>query len=118
MKKLSKFEKKTFMYLQLLLFMYSLGGVFSKLAATYRFFSVGYIFCYSIVLLILVIYAIGWQQIIKRLPLFTAYASKAVTVIWGLLWGVLLFKEHIAFANIIGAVVIVIGIFLVVSEEK
>ena len=118
MKKTSKSEKKTFLYLQLLLLIYSLGGVFSKFASTYPFASMGYITCYGFVLLILVVYAIGWQQIIKRLPLVTAYASKAVTVILGLMWGMLLFKEHITFPNVMGAIVIIIGILLVVSGEK
>ena len=70
------------------------------------------------VLFILALYAIGWQQVIKRLPLITAYASKAVTVIWGVVWGMLVFKEHITFTNVIGAVVIIGGILLVVSEEE
>ena len=35
----------------------------------------------------LVAYAFGWQQVIKHLPLTTAYANKAVTVVWGILLG-------------------------------
>ena len=38
-------------------------------------------------LLALVTYAAGWQQVIKHLPLTTAYANKAVTVVWGILAG-------------------------------
>ena len=37
--------------------------------------------------LALVVYAVGWQQVIKHLPLTTAYANKAVTVVWGILLG-------------------------------
>ena len=44
---------------------------------------------------ILGIYAIGWQQVIKRMPLTTAYANKAVTLVWGLVWGLLLFHEQL-----------------------
>ena len=112
------YEKKTFLYLQLLLLVYSFGGVFSKLASSYDFLSIRYVICYGLVLLILFVYAIGWQQIIKRMPLITAYASKAVTIIWGIVWGAILFKEKITIPNVIGAIVIVIGIFLVILEEK
>lgn len=118
MKKLSRTDIQTFLYLQLLLLVYSLGGIFSKLAAAQPFLSLKYILYYGVVLFILMLYAVGWQQIIKKLPLIVAYASKAVTVIWGLVWGILFFKENITVQNIIGAVVIVTGIVIVVSEEE
>ena len=46
-------------------------------------------------LLILGIYAICWQQIIKRIPLTLAYANKAVTVFWGMIRGMHFFSEII-----------------------
>lgn len=118
MKKLSKADIQTFICLQLLLLVYSLGGIFSKLAAAQPFLSLKYILYYGVVLFILMLYAVGWQQIIKKLPLIVAYASKAVTVIWGVVWGMLFFKENITVQNIIGAAVIVTGIVIVVSEEE
>ena len=118
MKKLTRSEKQTFLCLQLLLLVYSLGGIFSKMAALQSFLSMKYILYYGIVLFILVIYAIFWQQIIKKLPLIVAYASKAVTVIWGVVWGMLVFNEHITIQNIVGAIIIVVGIVFVVSEEE
>ncbi len=118
MRKLTKSEKKTFLGLQLLLLFYSLGGICSKMAAGQPFLSPKYILYYGMVLFILAVYAIGWQQVIKRLPLITAYASKAVTVIWGVVWGMLVFKEKITVTNVAGAVVIIAGILLVVSEEE
>ena len=118
MKKLSRADIQTFLCLQLLLLVYSLGGIFSKLAATQPFLSLKYILYYGLVLFILMLYAVGWQQIIKKMPLIVAYASKAVTVIWGVIWGMLFFEENITVQNILGAVVIVIGIVIVVSEEE
>ena len=118
MKKLTKSEKMTFLGLQLLLLIYSLSGIFSKMAARQPFLSREYVLYYGGVLFILALYALGWQQVIKRLPLITAYASKAVTVIWGVVWGALVFKEHITVMNVIGAAVIIAGILLVVSEEE
>ena len=63
-------------------------------------------------LLILVIYALGWQQIIKVLPLSTAFANKAITVVWGLVWGIILFNENITTGKLIGVGFIVAGIVL------
>ena len=40
------------------------------------------------------------------------------TSIWGVVWGALVFEEHITVMNVIGAAVIIAGILLVVSEEE
>ena len=76
-----------------------------------------FILFYSLVLLDLAIYAIVWQQILKKLPLVSAYANKAVTVIWGLIWGMVIFKESLTIWNVIGAIVIIIGIYIVVRAD-
>ena len=105
--------------LHLLLALFSLSTVCSKLAGRQPLFSLPFILYYGLVIVILGIYAIGWQQIIKRLPLTYAYANKAVTVVWGMIWGVLIFNEKISVQRGIGAVVIIAGIILFAfSEEK
>ena len=67
--------------------------------------------------MILFAYAIAWQQVLKRLPLVTAYANKAVTVIWGLVLGSAFFQEKITLQKVIGAFIIIFGVYLVVSED-
>lgn len=96
--------------LNVLLMLYSLGGIFSKLAATQAFFSFSFLLYYGGVLVILALYALGWQQIIKHLPLTVAFANKAVTIIWGLIFGLIFFQEHITVGKIIGAILVVIGV--------
>lgn len=103
---------RTILALQLLLVFYSLAGILSKLASGVSFFSAPFLGLYIGILAILGIYAIGWQQILIRLPLTTAYSNRAVTVVWGLLWGLLFFNEPITLGKVIGAVVIIIGIVL------
>ncbi len=107
----------TLLLLHGLLLVYSLGGICSKLAAQSEFLSLRFFLLYGAVLLILAIYALVWQQILKRLPLVTAYANKAVTVLWGLLWGLLFFGETITVQKALGAAVIICGIILVVKED-
>ena len=58
------------------------------------------------------IYAIGWQQIIKRIPLTSAYANKAASVVWGFIWGILFFKEQMTIGKLTGLAMIVAGIVL------
>ena len=109
--------------LHILLAVYSLSGVLSKLASGFSFSDVGFYLCYCGILALLGIYAIGWQQIIKRLPLTTAYANKAVTVVWGIIWGILFFSEQVNLFKILGAAVVLAGVALYAvaddaTEEK
>lgn len=108
---------KTYILLQGVLLLYSCIGIFSKLAAGQMFLSVRFCLCYSSVLGVLFVYAIGWQQIIKRLPLTTAFASKAITVVWGIVWGALFFHETVTAGKVIGAVLIVTGIMIYSGAE-
>lgn len=110
--------KKVYLGLHLILMFYAVGGIFSKRAAAASFLSVEYLANYAAVLAILVIYAFFWQKILKRLPLTVAMANKSVTVIWGIVYGYLIFHEKITLWNLIGAAIIIIGICLVVNADK
>ena len=118
MKQLNKEKIMPFIQLHILLFLFSLGSVCSKIAGQAEFLSIKFIVFYGLVLVILFVYALVWQQLLKKLPLVTAYANKAVTVIWGLLWGTIIFKEQITIWNILGAALIIFGIYVVVSADE
>ena len=109
---------KTILALNILLMFFSLGGIFSKLASKQPFLSLKFILCYGALLFIMFVYAIGWQQIIKRLPLTTAYANRAVTIVWGIIWGLLIFNEKLNVGKVIGAVIVIAGVLLYVTESE
>lgn len=113
-------KNKNLIYLLLhgILVVFSLVAVCSKFASAQQFMSVRFILAYGTMLLILGFYAIAWQQIIKRVPLTMAYANRAVTVIWGMIWGMLFFKETITPGKIIGCLIIIIGIILFSFSEQ
>lgn len=108
---------KTILALNVLLMFFSLGGIFSKLASKQPFLSLKFILCYGALLFIMFVYAIGWQQIIKRLPLTMAYANRAVTIVWGIIWGLLFFNEKLSLGKVIGAVIVIAGVLLYVAES-
>ena len=108
---------KTILALNILLMFFSLGGIFSKLASKQKFLSVKFILCYGALLFIMFVYAIGWQQIIKRLPLTTAYANRAVTIVWGIIWGLLFFDERLTAGKVIGALIVIVGVLLYVTAD-
>lgn len=107
----------TLLALHLLLMLYSASGILSKTAAKNQAFSWPWLILMGGVFVILAVYAIGWQQIIKRLPLTTAFANKAVTVVWGIVWGALFFDEAVSLGKLLGAALIIGGVVLFVKAD-
>lgn len=103
---------KTLFVLHLMLLMYSISDILSKSAGFAVFPSWQFFLLYAGVIVILGLYAIGWQQILARLPLTTAYSNRAVVVVWGIIWGVLFFGEAITWQKIVGAALIIAGVVL------
>lgn len=77
----------------------------------------GYILCYGAELFILGLYAIIWQQIIKRIDLSLAYANRASAIFWSALWATIFFHEQLSIKNIAGIFVIFIGIWVVNQND-
>ena len=98
--------------LHVLLFFYSFSGFTSKFAAQQPTLSFGFFAWYGAMLAVLAVYALGWQQILKRLPLTVAFANKAVTVVWGIVWGVLLFGETVTMPMVVGGIIVISGVVL------
>lgn len=96
---------------------YSMGGICSKLASKESFLSFKFCLYYAVIIGLLGFYAIGWQQIIKRLPLTTAFANKAVTIVWGIIWGALFFQEPLTPGKIIGALLVMIGVVMYAKAD-
>ena len=121
-RKVKQQEKRTglrsYVLLHVLLMVYSLSNVFSKLAAGESFLSVRFCLFYGGTLLLLAVYALGWQQIIRAMPLTTAFAHKAVTVVWGIAWGLIFFQEAWNWGKGFGAVLIIAGILLFSTEAE
>lgn len=111
-RKITMKKTKTLLLLHLMLMIYSMSGICSKMASKQKFLSFKFCLFYGIIIILLGFYAIGWQQMIKRLPLTTAFANKAVTIVWGIIWGFLFFGEEITLGKIIGALMVVGGIVM------
>ena len=114
---MGKVDKRVFLALHLLLFLFACTAVLSKLAAQEEFLSLRFFLFFGGEFLLLGIYAVGWQQILKRLPLTLAYTNKAVTLVWSLLFGVLLFHERVGIKQILGCALVVAGVALFVRAD-
>ena len=91
---------------------YACTAIFTKMASRYGFLSWNYILWVLGAVMVMGVYALLWQQVIVRMPISTAYMFKGTSLIFVLLFSVLLFGEAITLNNVIGAVIIIAGIIL------
>jgi len=97
--------------------LYTLSTVAAKFASGEQFLSFRFILFYGIEMFILGIYAILWQQIIKKFDLTIAYANRSMALLWSVVWAIVFFKENITINNIIGVIIVIIGTMIVNSED-
>lgn len=98
--------------------LYSGYAILGKLAAKEDFLSLNFFAFYACVFLFLGFYALIWQQVLKHFSLVTAVANKTVTIIWGILFGKLIFNEQIKPNMIVGSVIILFGIAILCTEKE
>lgn len=115
--KLKNEKLKPLLLLHAIMLLYSASAIFSKLASEEQFLSFSFLVLYGLVLLVLFVYAILWQQVLKKMSLTSAYANKAVVIIWGLVWGSLFFGEAITAKKLFASVIVILGVGLVVTDK-
>lgn len=108
-----KNKSVSFLILYFSLFLYSLSGICTKLASRQEFLSARYIVLYTLGIVILGVYMVLWQQVLKRFPLSVAMANKPLVILLGFLWAVVLFKEALCVKTVIGAALMICGVVLV-----
>lgn len=108
---------KNVLMLQAVIMIYTIATVMAKIAAGYEFLSWKFILFYGLELAILAVYAILWQQIIKKFDLTIAYANRSLALLWSMVWAVLFFSETVNLKNIIGIIIVIIGTIIVNRDE-
>lgn len=91
---------------------YACTSIFTKMASRQEMLSWPYLFWIAGAIGVMGVYALLWQQIIKRMPLSTAYMFKGTGLIFVLLISALLFGEAITLNNVLGSAIIIAGIVL------
>ena len=109
---------KNILVLQGVILIYTLSGVFGKMAAGNPFLSLHFVMFYVFEIGVLGVYAILWQQMIKKFSLSIAYANRAMAILWSMIWAAVIFQERITVKNIIGVVIVIIGTMIVNSDER
>lgn len=108
---------KNILLLQGVVIIYSISSVMSKLASAQKGEAFKFILFFGLEIVFLGIYAILWQQMIKRFELTVAYANRAMVILWSTLWAVVFFKDNITLQNICGIALVILGTVLVNMEN-
>ena len=104
--------------LQMIVIIYTFSTICAKLASGQKMLSVPFFLYIGLEILLLGIYAICWQQMIKRMELSVAYINRSLALCWSMLWSSIIFCEKITIQNIIGVVIIVFGTFIINTEKE
>ena len=107
-----KISPKQILFLIGVNLIYACTTIFTKMASREEMLSWPYLLWIAGAVGVMGLYAILWQQVIKRMEISTAYMFKGTSLIFGLMFACLLFGEQITLNNIIGAAIIISGIAL------
>ena len=102
-----------FIGLHVCIWIYSLVSILNKLSAGYPFKSLQYLGLFASMIFVLFVYAILWQQVIKKFKISVAYCNKSVTIIWATIYAVFIFGEKITLKMMIGILMIVAGVIVI-----
>lgn len=103
--------------LQVVVIIYTLTSIVGRKAAGSELLSLEFILFYGLDIVILGIYAICWQQMIKKFDLSVAYANRAMAILWTAVWARFIFRDTIGIKQLIGILVVMIGTVVVNLEQ-
>ncbi len=107
---------KNIIMLQAVVVIYTISSIMSKQASASDNI-LEFAFYFGMEFVVLGIYAILWQQMIKRFELSVAYANRSMAVVWSLVWAVVFFHNSITFKNIVGVSLVVAGTIIINMDK-
>lgn len=98
--------------------LYACVSLFTKYASQQEFMSWNYMVGLIGAIGVMGLYAVLWQQILKRIELSLAYMFKGTSIVFVMLLAYILFGEQITWNNIVGAIIIIGGIVLFANSAE
>lgn len=96
---------------------YACTSIFTKMASRQEMLSWPYLLWMAGAVGVMGVYAILWQQVLKRVELSTAYMFKGTGAVFGLLIVWLVLNEPVTMNNIIGTIIIITGVTMISRME-
>ncbi len=113
-----KITIKDILFLQAVVIVFTISSIIAKFASGQEFMTPAFVVFYGLEIAVLGIYAILWQQVIKKFDLSIAYANKAMGILWSMIWAVLIFHNEITIQNLIGVCLVVAGTIVLNSDLR
>ena len=109
---------KNIILLQGVVVIYTLSGIMSKNASANGDKPVKFLIFFGLEFVLLAVYAVLWQQMIKHFELSVAYANRSMAVLWSMIWAVLFFHDEITVKNMIGVLLVTVGTVIMNTDIK
>ncbi|MDE7205504.1 MAG: EamA family transporter [Lachnospiraceae bacterium] len=109
---------KNIALLQGVIIIYTISSVMSKEASASGGDLLRFSFFFVMEFVMLGVYALLWQQMIKRFALSVAYSNRSMAVVWSMVWAVIFFHDTITIQNIVGVVLVVAGIWIINTDTE
>lgn len=106
------------LFLILINLLYACVSIFTKYASQLEFMAWDYVWAIAGAIGVMGLYAVLWQQLLKRIELSLAYMFKGTSIVFVMLLAHVIFGEQITWNNIIGAIIIILGIVLYAYSSK
>ena len=98
--------------------LYACVSLFMKYASQQEFMSWNYTVGLIGAIGVMGLYAVLWQQVLKRIELSVAYMFKGTSLIFVMLLAYVFFGEQITWNNMVGAIIIIMGIVLYACSSE
>lgn len=109
---------KNVLLLQSVVILYTVSSIAGKYASASEILSLRFVLFFGAELIILALYALLWQQMVKRIQLSVAYANRAMALLWSMVWAFIFFGEDVTPKNIIGVALVLLGTVVINSDDK
>ncbi len=114
----NKIKWKNVLQLQAVVVIYTVSSVMAKTASMHKDNKMLFLIFFGLEFVMLGVYAILWQQMIKRFELSVAYANRAMAILWSMIWAVIFFHDQITVRNLLGVAIVIAGIMLINTDKE
>ena len=115
---MNQIKWKSILQLQAVVIIYTISSVMAKTATMHKDNKLVFLFFFGMEFIMLGVYALLWQQMIKRFELSVAYANRAMAILWSMIWAVIFFKDQITVRNLLGVAIVIVGIMLINTDKE
>ncbi len=115
---MKKITIKDILFLQAIVVIYTFNGVLAKMSAKTEPMTFNFFAFYVAEVAVLGVYAILWQQMIKKFQLSVAYANRAMSILWSALWSIVFFHEKLTVKGMCGILLVLAGTILVNMDPE